>query len=55
MGVAVNPGAIQVRNVAAVMITASLPPFAQPGTKIGRFFSAAAIIQLFSFGICNVF
>jgi flagellar P-ring protein precursor FlgI len=41
MGVTVNPTAIQVRNVAAVMVTASLPPFAQPGTKID--ITAAAI------------
>jgi len=34
MGVAVNPTLIQVRNVAAVMVTANLPAFAQPGTKI---------------------
>src|SRR5678816_3113279 len=34
MGVAVSPTAIQVRNTAAVMITATLPPFAQPGSKI---------------------
>jgi flagellar P-ring protein precursor FlgI len=34
MGVSVNPGAIQVSNTAAVMITATLPPFAQPGTRI---------------------
>ena len=34
MGITVDPAAIQVRNVAAVMVTASLPPFAQPGTKI---------------------
>jgi flagellar P-ring protein precursor FlgI len=34
MGVAVNPSAILVRNTAAVMVTAALPPFAQPGTKI---------------------
>lgn len=34
MGVAVNPTAIQAKNVAAVMVTATLPPFAQPGTKI---------------------
>ncbi|MEQ1886150.1 MAG: flagellar basal body P-ring protein FlgI [Bryobacteraceae bacterium] len=41
MGVTVNPTAIQVRNVAGVMVTASLPPFAQPGTKID--ITAAAI------------
>lgn len=34
MGVQVNPTAIQVRNTAAVFLTANLPPFAQPGTRI---------------------
>ena len=34
MGVQVNPTAILVRNTAAVMITANLPPFAQPGSRI---------------------
>lgn len=34
MGVQVSPQAIQVRNTAAVMVTANLPPFAQPGTRI---------------------
>ncbi len=34
MGVAVNPASILVRNTAAVMVTASLPAFAQPGTKV---------------------
>lgn len=41
MGVAVTPSAIQVRNTAAVLVTATLPPFAQPGTRID--ISAAAI------------
>jgi len=41
MGVTVNPAAIQVRNTAAVMVTATLPPFAQPGTRIDA--TAAAI------------
>ncbi len=41
MGVSVNPTAIQVRNMAAVMVTATLPPFAQPGTRID--ITAAAI------------
>jgi flagellar P-ring protein precursor FlgI len=41
MGVTVNPAAIQVRNVASVMVTANLPPFAQPGTRIDV--TAAAI------------
>jgi flagellar P-ring protein precursor FlgI len=34
MGVAVSPTLIQVKNTAAVMVTATLPPFAQPGTRI---------------------
>ncbi|HEX4134857.1 MAG TPA: flagellar basal body P-ring protein FlgI [Bryobacteraceae bacterium] len=34
MGLLVNPSAIIVANTAGVMITATLPPFAQPGTKI---------------------
>jgi flagellar P-ring protein precursor FlgI len=34
MGVAVNPTTILVRNTAAVMLTATLPAFAQPGSKI---------------------
>src|ERR1700759_654791 len=34
MGVSVSPTAILVRNMAAVMVTATLPAFAQPGTKI---------------------
>jgi flagellar P-ring protein precursor FlgI len=34
MGLTVNPAAIQVKNVAAVMVTAKLPPFAQPGSHI---------------------
>lgn len=35
MGVTLPPGiALQARNVAAVMVTASLPPFAQPGQTI---------------------
>ncbi|MCL4402718.1 MAG: flagellar basal body P-ring protein FlgI, partial [Acidobacteria bacterium] len=34
MGVTVSPLAITVKNTAAVMISATLPPFAQPGTKL---------------------
>src|SRR6266496_1227179 len=41
MGVTVSPTAILVRNMAAVMVTATLPPFAQPGTRID--ITAAAI------------
>ncbi len=41
MGITINPTTIQVRNVAGVMVTATLPPFAQPGTRID--ITAAAI------------
>jgi len=34
MGVAVSPTLITVHNTAAVLVTANLPPFAQPGTRI---------------------
>ncbi len=34
MGVAVSPSLILVRNTAAAIVTANLPPFAQPGTRI---------------------
>jgi flagellar P-ring protein precursor FlgI len=41
MGVAVSPSAIQVRNTAAVMVTSTLPAFAQPGMRIDT--TAAAV------------
>src|SRR5689334_11194409 len=41
MGVSVSPTAITVKNTAAVMVTATLPPFGQPGMKIDV--TAAAI------------
>jgi flagellar P-ring protein FlgI len=41
MGVAVDGAVIKVANTASVMVTATLPPFAQPGTKIDV--TAAAI------------
>jgi flagellar P-ring protein FlgI len=41
MGVTVNPSLIIVKNTAAVMVTATLPPFVQPGAKIDV--TAAAI------------
>lgn len=34
MGVAVPPSAIRVRNAAAVMVTATLPAFSQPGSRL---------------------
>src|SRR3982751_1333080 len=41
MGVTVSPTAIRVNNTAAVMVTATLPAFAQPGIRID--ITAAAI------------
>ena len=41
MGVSVSPTAIRVANTAAVMVTATLPAFAQPGTHLD--ITAAAI------------
>ena len=34
MGVTIDPSKMQVRNMASVMVSATLPAFAQPGTKI---------------------
>src|SRR3954454_17305837 len=34
MGITVSPMAIRVTNTAAVLVTATLPPFAQPGMRI---------------------
>ena len=34
MGVQIQPGSIKVNNVAAVFVTATLPPFARPGSKL---------------------
>jgi flagellar P-ring protein precursor FlgI len=34
MGVQIAPGVVVVKNVAAVFVTAKLPPFARPGMKI---------------------
>ncbi len=33
-GIAVNPTSVKVKNVAAVMVTAELPPFAKPGQRM---------------------
>lgn len=42
MGVTVDPTQVQVHNMAAVMVSATLPAFAQPGTKIDVVVSAIA-------------
>jgi flagellar P-ring protein precursor FlgI len=41
MGLTVTASAIQVKNTAAVMVTATLPPYAQPGSRIDA--TAAAV------------
>jgi flagellar P-ring protein precursor FlgI len=41
MGTTIDPTKMQVKNMAAVMVSANLPPFAQPGSKLD--FTAAAI------------
>src|SRR5579871_6291487 len=40
MGVTVDPTVILVKNTAAAMVTANLPPFAQPGMQIDATVSA---------------
>jgi flagellar P-ring protein precursor FlgI len=40
LGVAVTPEKVQVKNVAAVMVTAKLPPFIRPGQKIDALVSS---------------
>jgi flagellar P-ring protein precursor FlgI len=41
MGVSVPAGAIRVQNLAAVFVSATLPPFSQPGTKLDITVSSA--------------
>jgi len=40
MGVTLNPNTIKVKNVASVIVTAELPPFAKPGNKIDALVSS---------------
>ena len=40
MGITINPGEIAVSNVAAVMVTAKLPPFARTGNRIDALVSS---------------
>ncbi|HEY1265167.1 MAG TPA: flagellar basal body P-ring protein FlgI [Terriglobales bacterium] len=41
MGVQIQPGAIKVNNIAAVFVTATLPAFARPGTRLDITVSSA--------------
>jgi len=51
MGITVNPASIQVKNTAAVMVTAILPPYAQIGSKIDVTIAAMGDSQSLQGGI----
>ena len=51
MGVQVNPTAMLVRNIAAVMVTANLPPYSQNGTRIDVTVAAIGDAQSLQGGI----
>jgi len=51
MGVQIAPGVVIVKNVAAVFVTATLPPFARPGTKIDVTASSVGDAQSLSGGV----
>jgi flagellar P-ring protein precursor FlgI len=51
MGVQINPTAILVRNIASVMVTATLPAFAQNGTKLDATVAAIGDAQNLQGGI----
>ena len=51
MGVSVNPGQLLVKDTAAVMVTATLPPFAQPGVHIDVTASAIGDAQNLQGGV----
>jgi flagellar P-ring protein FlgI len=51
MGVSVSPTQMQVKNTAAVMVTATLPPYAQPGVKIDVTIAALGDAQSLQGGI----
>jgi flagellar P-ring protein precursor FlgI len=51
MGLTVNPTTLTVKNTAAVMVTATLPPFAQPGSRIDATAAAMGDAQNLQGGI----
>src|SRR3954447_10229790 len=51
MGISVPATAIQVKNTAAVMVTANLPPYAQPGSRIDVTIAALADASTIQGGI----
>src|SRR5690349_20256230 len=46
----VDPSAVRVKNVAAVMVTAEVPPYAQPGTRLDAIVSSVGDAQSLSGG-----
>ncbi len=53
MGVTVDPLQMQVHNIAGVMVSATLPPFAQPGMKIDVTVSARSATRLICAEACS--
>ena len=51
MGLTINPLLIQVKNTAAVMVTATLPPYSQPGARIDVTIAAMGDAQSLQGGI----
>jgi flagellar P-ring protein precursor FlgI len=51
MGVLISPGQVEVKNVAAVFITASLPPFARPGSRLDVTVSSVGDAKSLSGGV----
>jgi flagellar P-ring protein precursor FlgI len=51
MGVQISPSVVVVKNVAAVFVTATLPPFARPGTKLDVAVSSVGDAKSLSGGV----
>jgi flagellar P-ring protein precursor FlgI len=51
MGVLISPGQVEVKNVAAVFITAWLPPFARPGSRLDVTVSSVGDAKSLSGGV----
>ena len=51
MGVLISPTQVEVKNVAAVFITASLPPFARPGSRLDVTVSSVGDAKSLSGGV----
>ena len=51
MGVLISPGQVEVKNVASVFITASLPPFARPGSRLDVTVSSVGDAKSLSGGV----